>query len=357
MTIKFGCDLTTYGDVDKTIKYALLAEKCGFHAVTLPDHLFNPLTKRIFQEPPWEVFTLLAAIGIQTRRVMLAPAVADTVRRHPALIAHTVATLDHITKGRIALGIGCGEAFNIMPLKDIAWDKPFTRLKEAVTLIKSLWNSTFENPITFLGEYFKVEQAYLSFKPLQKPHPPIYIGGFGPKIRMLVGQLADGWLPWIYSPETYREDLKEIENSAKRAGRSMDEIDTGVQIHTVVLKNGDEAKKIATSRNLAALALRSSLLRDMGYPELAEQALSVWKLSFSEEELNKQSKLINSIPPEVNEKTLIAGTPDEAIEQIEKFIQAGVKFLDVMPIIEKFEETVQVYKKEIIPYFIEQYNK
>jgi alkanesulfonate monooxygenase SsuD/methylene tetrahydromethanopterin reductase-like flavin-dependent oxidoreductase (luciferase family) len=357
VVIRFGCDITTYGDVDKTIKYAILAEKCGFHAVTLPDHIFNPLTRGIFQEPPWEVFALLAAIGARTHRVMLMPAVVDPVRRHPAVIAHTIATLDHITKGRVALGMGCGEAFNVMPLKDIAWDRPFTRLKEAITLIKKLWGSTFENPVTFFGEYFKVEKAFLSFKPLQKPHPPIYIGGFGPRIRRLVGQLADGWLPWIYSPETYRKDLKEIEDAAKQAGRSMDEIDTGVQIHTVVLKDGDEARRIVTPRNLAALALRSSLLRDMGYPELAEKALSVWKLSFSEEELKRQSELINSIPPEVNEKTVIAGTPDEAIGQIEKFIQAGVKFLDVMPIIEKFEETVQAYKEKIIPYFIEQYNK
>jgi alkanesulfonate monooxygenase SsuD/methylene tetrahydromethanopterin reductase-like flavin-dependent oxidoreductase (luciferase family) len=351
MAVKFGCDLTTYGDVGKTIKYAILAEKCGFHAVTLPDHLFNPLSRRIFQEPPWEVFTMLATIGARTHRVMLAPAVVDPARRHPALIAHTVATLDHITKGRIALGMGCGEAFNIAPLKDVTWDKPFARMKEAIIIIKRLWDSTFEKPVSFAGEYFKVREAFLSFKPLQKPHPPIYVGGFGPNVRRFVGQLADGWIPWIYSPETYRKDLEEVERGAREAGRSMDEIDTGVQVHVVVLKNGDEARKIATPRSRAALALRSRLLKDLGYPKLAEKALSVWKLSFSEEEIDRQSEVAQEIPYEAVEKTFIAGTPDEVTGQIEKFIQAGVKFLDVMPIIEKFEETVKAFKQKIIPYF------
>jgi len=353
MNIKFGCDLTTYGEVDKTIRYAIMAERCGFDAVTLPDHLFNPLTKRIFQKPPWEVFAMLATIGARTHRVMLAPAVVDPARRHPTLVAHAIATLDHITKGRIALGMGCGEAFNIAPLKDVTWDKPFTRMKEAIILIKRLWDSTFENPVSFAGEYFKVREAFLSFKPLQKPHPPIYVGGFGPKIRRLVGQLADGWIPWIYSPETYRKDLKEIEKSARQAGRSMDEIDTGVQVHVVVLKDGDKAREIATPRSRAALALRSRLLKDLGYPKLAKKALSVWKISFSEEEINRLSEVADEIPQEAVEKTFIAGTSDEVVGQIEEFIRAGVKFLDVMPILEKFEETMKAFKEKIVPYFAE----
>jgi 5,10-methylenetetrahydromethanopterin reductase/phthiodiolone/phenolphthiodiolone dimycocerosates ketoreductase len=353
VAVKFGCDLITYDNVDKTIEFALLAEKCGFHAVTLPDHIFNPLTKRIFQTPAWEAFSMLSAIGTLTRRVMLAPVVIDPVRRHPALVAHIVATLDHITKGRIALGIGCGEAFNIAPLQDTTWDKPFTRLSEAITLINSLWASTFENPVSFDGEYFKVRGAFLGFKPLQKPHPPIYVGGFGPKIRRLIGQVADGWIPWIYTPETYHRDLEEIEKSAEKAGRSLDEIETGVQVHAVVLKDGEEARRTATPRSLSALAMRSSLLRDLGYPKLAEKALDVWKLSYSEDEIERHSEVAEEIPYGVVEKTFIAGTSDEAIGQIEKFVQAGVKFLDVMPIVEKFEETATSFRDKIIPYFAE----
>jgi alkanesulfonate monooxygenase SsuD/methylene tetrahydromethanopterin reductase-like flavin-dependent oxidoreductase (luciferase family) len=351
MTIKFGCDLNTYGYVDKTISYTILAEKCGFDAVTLPDHLFNPLARGIFQEPPWEAFTMLAAMGVCTSRVTLAPVVVDPVRRHPALIAHAIATLDHITKGRIALGMGCGEAFNIAPLKDEKWDKPLTRMKEAITLMKKLWASTIDDPVTFTSEYFSVEQAFLSFKPLQKPHPPIYVGGFGPKLRRFSGQIADGWIPWIYSPETYHKDLEEVKMGAREAGRSMDEIDTGLQVHVVVLKDGERAKNIATPRSRQALALRSSLLKDLGYPRLAEQALSLSELSFSKEQVKKMSEVANEIPQEAVEKTFIAGTPDEVIEQIQKFVKGGVKFLDLMPVVEQFEETVKAFRDKILPYF------
>ena len=351
--IRFGCHLITYGSVEQTIRYALLAEKCGFDTVTVPDHLFHPLTKVFLKKPPWDAFTLIAVIASKTKSIRIMPAVADSVRRHPALLAHIVATLDHISGGRLSLGMGAGEAYNIVPLRDVRWDRPYTRFREALSLVKALWSSTKERPTNFDGDYFKVYRAYQSFKPLQKPHPPIYIGGYGPKMRLLTGAEGNGWIPWIHAPESYKKDLKLIAESAKKGGRSAEEIDTAVITPTLVLSDPDKAWEIATPRNRVSLALRSSLLKSLGYSKLAKKATHVWSMAFTNKQTEQVMKVAEEIPLEAVKKVTVAGTADDAIKQIEDYVKAGVRHFIAQPLMENFEETTNAYKDKIIPYFKE----
>jgi alkanesulfonate monooxygenase SsuD/methylene tetrahydromethanopterin reductase-like flavin-dependent oxidoreductase (luciferase family) len=340
----------THGDVAKTIHHSLMAEKSDFDTVTLPDHLFHPLMKDFLTEPPWEVFTVLAAIGFRTRKIKIMPAVADPVRRRPVLLAHATATLDHLTGGRAMLGLGAGEAFNISPLEDAKWDKPYTRLEEAVSLVKMFWASSIENPVTFRGEYFSVKDVFLSFKPLQKPRPPVYIGGYGPKIRRLVGLEGDGWLPLMYTPELYKRDLKLIIKTAKKAGREPKEIDPALMASTVILPDSDKARKTAINRNRIVLALRPRLLKNLGF-RFADEEISWFRVAFTNEQKKILLEIANKIPDEIVEKVVIAGSTDDAIEQIEDYVKSGVKHFIITPPIPWFEETVEAYKKEIIPYF------
>ena len=354
--IRFGCNVISYGDVAETINHSLMAEKCDFDAVTLPDHLFHPLMKDFLTEPPWEVFTVLAAIGSKTRNIRIMPVVTDSVRRHPVLLAHTIATLDHITGGRAMLGLGAGEAFNISPLKDVKWDKPYTMLKEAVGLIKMFWASSIEKPVTFRGEYFRVNRAFLGFKPLQKPFPPIYIGGYGPKIRKLVGAEGNGWIPMMYTPKLYKRDLKLIIETAKKVGRQPKEIDPALLTITVILPDSDKAREAIINRGRSLLALRPPLLKDLGCKEV-DESLVCWRMAFTEKQKKELLKQANAIPERMVQKTIIAGTADDAIGQIEDFIQSGLKHLVVAPLISWFKETVEAYRDKIIPYFREQNKK
>jgi len=349
--LSFGCQIISYGDVGAALQYSILAEKSGFDTITLPDHLFHPSTKGFLEKPPWEVFTVLSAIGVKTKKVKLMPAVTDSLRRHPALLAHTIATLDHLTNGRIMLGIGAGETFNVVPLKDIRWEKPFTRLKETIEIIKLLWSSTKEKPATYRGEFFKVEEAYLAFKPLQKPNPPIYVGGYGPRMRRLVGECCDGWIPWMHSPKIYRKDLKIIAEAAERVGRSLDEIDTAVMTQTVVLRNREKAWRIIAPRARMGLTLRATLLKELGYEELANESTEVWKLSLNSRQIKKLQEVAKKIPFEVVEEVNVAGTTEDAIEKIAEYAKAGVKHFIAIPLMPRFKETLKAYKDKIIPYF------
>ena len=93
------------------------------------------------------------------------PGVTDSVRRHPTEIAHHTVTLDRIINARAGLGIGAGEAFNFSPIKDIDWSEPFNRFVETVKVIDGLWNPRSDEPFSFDGEFFQIENAHRGLKP------------------------------------------------------------------------------------------------------------------------------------------------------------------------------------------------
>ena len=355
--VRFGCHIMSFGDVWRTVRYSVLAEKSGFDTLTFPDHLFHPKVEQFFTEPAWEVFTVLTAVWSKTNKVKLMPAVADAVRHHPAEIAHTIATLDHITGGRIMLGLGTGEAFNVLPLENVRWDKPYTRLKEALQIIKMFWASGMEKPVTFHGEYFRVKEACLGFRPLQRPHPPIYIGGYGPKLRELAGVEGNGWIPWIHAPKLYKHDLGLVIEAAKKAGRDPKEVDPAVIVYTVVSSDSKEAWERIAPRCKIALTLRPALLEGLGYPELSDRSLAMWKMPFTQEKSIKVSDLSKRIPMDAVKEVAVAGTAEEAIRQIQNFIDAGARHLVLLPLIPWFEETIKGYKDTIIQYFKEYSSK
>lgn len=120
----------------KIVAEALRAKECGFDSVWFADHFVS--TDPV--DECSDTWVLLTAIDLKTKRVMLCSWVSDPFRRHPATIAQTVATLDRLTEGRTALGIGAGEEMNLTPY-GISWDHPIARLRESVTYVKAMARS------------------------------------------------------------------------------------------------------------------------------------------------------------------------------------------------------------------------
>lgn len=349
--LTFGCQVVTYGDVGRTIEQAKRAEKAGFDILTLPDHLFHPTGSEGFLvEPPWESFTVLGAIAQHTERATLMPGVTDSVRRHPTELAHSIATLDRMTGGRAGLGIGAGEAFNFVPIQDIDWDEPFTRFVEAVKIVDGLWSSEPDDLFSFDGELFQLEDAHMGLEPVQKPRPPLWVGGYGSSMRGFAGAVADGWIPWIHSPDQYAADVDRVLSVAEDRGRDPDAIDRAVMVPTTVTEDADEARAVAIERNRTSLALRPPLLADMGYADIAEETPIMWKMAFDEVQERKLLAAAERIPDEAVDEVTISGDPERAIERIEAFIDAGVDNLIVIPVGD-FEETVRHYEETIIPHF------
>lgn len=150
--------------------------------------------------PAYEGWTLLSALAAQTERLRLGLLVTSNRFRPPAMLAKMAATVDAVAQGRLELGIGAGsrpsapiarreyEAHGL-PFHDAAY--AVGALGEACTLIRRLWTET--EPFDFDGEYVKVQGAFCSPKPLQRPHPPITIGGGATPTLRIVAQHADVW--------------------------------------------------------------------------------------------------------------------------------------------------------------------
>ena len=354
--IRFGCQIGSW-DPSQVVRDCVLADKMGFDTIALADHLFHPLDERVFAQPPYEIFTTLGAVGALTKRVKLMAGVTEPVRRHPATIAHAMITLDRLSGGRAILGIGAGEAYNIRPL-GLEWNRPGARLDEAVELIMALWTRGVRSRISFKGDFFNLAEAQLGLESIQKPHPPVYVGGSGTRAKRLTARLADGWFPWIETPQSYSRGMNEIKDLVKEYGRDEDELDWALTgVGAVVLEDGDEARKAYRGRQRIGISLRPGLLRDEGYESLAKKAISIRDVEFTEGEIETISALSEEVPPKLVEEVAIVGSPDDAIGKIERFLRAGVEFLLPAPQTapEKvFSETMRIFGSRIIPYFREQ---
>lgn len=165
------------------------AEQAGFDSVWVVDHFVNPT----MPAGRWfEGWTMLAALATQTSRVRLGALVTSISFRNPALLAKEALTVDHISDGRLELGIGAGGQVNdhTMTGSD-PWppSERVNRFAEFVTVVDALLRG--EETVSYDGAYYRVREAIMTPGPVQKPRPPITIGAGGPKMLRIAARFAD----------------------------------------------------------------------------------------------------------------------------------------------------------------------
>jgi F420-dependent oxidoreductase-like protein len=206
----------------KAVEIAQLAEQLGYDSVWFYDHVHN--SPRPAHEAVFECWTTIAAISQVTHRVRLGQMVGCNSYRMPSLLAKITATVDVISGGRLDWGIGAGWYEN--EHKGYGFDFPsprerIGRLRECVEIVRSMWT---QPETTYRGKYYETHRANCDPKPLQQPHPPIWIGGGGEQLTLkVVARLADcanfGGLPdeWSHKREVLKQHCAEV-------GRDEDEI-------------------------------------------------------------------------------------------------------------------------------------
>ncbi len=241
-SLKFGLLLPTRevimsglpGQATRIYELAERAEDLGFHSVWVGDSLTA--------KPRLEAITTLAAVASRTHRVRLGTAVLLAALRHPILLAHSVASLDFLSGGRIDLGIGYSRPndpaqeheFKILGLSA---EQRVKMSEELVQVMRRLWQ---ERDVSHAGKFTSFEHVTLEPRPVQPGGVPIWLASNNvePGLRR-VGRMGDGWLNNITSPEIYRECLGKIRGYAAEAGRSHDEIEPG--LYFTLAAGGEEA--------------------------------------------------------------------------------------------------------------------
>jgi F420-dependent oxidoreductase-like protein len=217
--MRFGLDVSQHQLTwDEILARARLAEDAGLDGVWVFDHF-----KALYGDPKGpslEAWTLLAGLARETSRVRLGTLVTGMTHRHPAVLAAEVVTVDHLSGGRVECAVGA--AWNEPEHRELGIPFPSTRermdrLEEGVQVLLALFE---RDDVTFEGREFALHEATYNPKPIQRPHPPIWIGGVGrTRTLSIVGRYADAWHGDPDGPEELTEIRSIIDRSAEEAGR------------------------------------------------------------------------------------------------------------------------------------------
>lgn len=226
---------------DALLDRVRFAEDLGFHGAWVFDHF-----KALYGDPTGpclESWTLLSALGAATSRIRLGALVTGVTYRHPSMLAMEAVTVDHVSSGRLELSLGA--AWFEPEHRELGFDFPSPgergrRLDEALQVVKLLMT---EDGGTFEGRYYRLENASYHPKPVQQPHPPIWVGAGGEKVMLpIAGRHADVWHGFGHVTELDRK-WRIVAAHAERAGRDPATITRSTSLS--ISESWDEVKATA----------------------------------------------------------------------------------------------------------------
>jgi probable F420-dependent oxidoreductase len=225
--MKFGIAMfpTDYAEDPATIARA--AEERGFESLFFPEHTHIPAS-RITPYPaggelPKEYshtldpFVALTAAAMATERLNVATGICLVIERDPIVTAKEVASIDHVSGGRFLFGVGAG--WNVEEMRNHGTDpeQRFAIMRERVEAMKAIWT---EDEASYHGRFVDFDRIWSWPKPVQTPHPPVLVGGNGPKVLERVVAFGDEWLPNRFGDEQrFVARVRELQELARAAGR------------------------------------------------------------------------------------------------------------------------------------------
>jgi probable F420-dependent oxidoreductase len=280
-------------------------EALGFDSVWCGDHVS-------FNLPLYESLTLLASYASITRRVRLGTAVYLLALRPPAVAAKVTATLDALSDGRLIFGVGVGgENPKEFEACGVPHHERGARVSEGIEVVRALWRDT---PATFKGRFTSFHGVSIDPTPVQKPGPPIWMGGRSEAALTRAGRLGDGWVSYVVTPERYRQSLDKIRAAAAAHRRTLDNFATAHLTFITVGRDYERARASWVTR------LSRRYAQDFG--PLAE-------------------------------RYGVIGTPQQCVERLEAFRAAGCDYFLLNAICDPAEEREQleIIAAEILPRF------
>jgi probable F420-dependent oxidoreductase len=240
---------------------ARLAEELGFDSVWVTERSLLPLKP----QTPYPLGDLpavyrhvldplgsLAFIAAQTSRVRLGTSVLNLPWYSPVLVARQLTTLDVLSSGRLQIGFGQGWSKDEYEAAGIPWEHRGRRFEEAVHVLKTIWTT---DPVEFDGDFYTIPRSYIGPKPVQKPHPPIYMAAYTQATMARVARLADGWHPTGIPLANVAEMFDAIKSMAQGAGRDPAALELIVRGNIALSKqppSGDRLDFTGTSSQIAA---------------------------------------------------------------------------------------------------------
>ncbi len=333
--MEFGTVAPTFPPIENLKKAAKRLEEKGYSALWFPDHLMGWYPNDLWDETDfakrypschmfYDTFCSICYAAEATERLKLGTAVTEVLRRHPAVLLQQAITANHATNGRFILGIGAGEAENVVPY-GIDFSQAVARLEEALKLIKIMLNTDYGEIINFEGRFYRLKNAVFDLKPIGDL--PIWIGAHGDRMLRLTAKYADGWIPINTPPEVYAEKLQRLERFAKEEKRDTADITKAVFVSLVIDEKREEVERLLRTPILKthALLIPSDFYEKFGFKHPLGKYRGLVDYIPTEFSKEKIIELTSSIPDEVVKLAFIAGTPEEVVKAFEKYAKLGVE--------------------------------
>lgn len=328
---------------ESAIVSARRRESQGFDAVWWADHFLHWFPNDVWtpdlvpqastQASPhiwFDPVPIIAAAATATERIGLGTGVTDVVRRHPASLAQTALTLDHLSKGRFMLGVGAGEALNLEPY-GLSNRRPLARLDEALTIIRHLMESP--EPLDHAGDFFSLKGAQIGLQPFGDRPPPIWMAAHRPRGLEMAGRHANGWLPLATEPGNYAQMLAKVRAGSVSAGRNDDAVVPGLYARVVLAETRERAEEIVDQsllmRFIALTRPAESFARHGAAHPLGEGAFGLTTFLPNRYSREEALSLAEAVPRQVVRETVLLGTPDDVAAHIREFIAVGARHVQL----------------------------
>ncbi|MEM2648388.1 MAG: LLM class flavin-dependent oxidoreductase [Candidatus Bathyarchaeia archaeon] len=229
--MKFGVSPSPFlwwKKVEEFERWIQEAENLGYDSIFIPDHYDLPISEFPSNEL-LDAWSTLSYIAAKTEKMRIGTCVSPLPRWIPSQLAKVIAVVDLLSEGRVIVGLGAGifpdEFINYSPQGYLGEPKErVERFLEGLQIMIKLWT---EDKVTFNGKYYRLRDAVLQPKPKQKPRPPLWSGGLGPRMLKITAKYFDGWLPHrggpgYPKPEKYEEAVIAVKKYLKEYNRSLD---------------------------------------------------------------------------------------------------------------------------------------
>lgn len=294
-----------------------LAQTCettGFHGLFRSDHYLS------FSDPrgrgALDAWSTLTALGSVTERIRLGTMVSPVTFRHPSLLAKSVVTADHVSGGRVELGLGAGWFEREHAAFGFAFPSDAERMEllaEQLEIVHRLWDRA-EDEVTFEGRHYRLDACVALPKPVQTPHPPLIMGGgAGPRAAALAARWADEYNVNYVDPEETASRRRRLSEACEAIDR--DPGDLRLSLMTGVVVGSDRAE---LERRAAAL------LAHEGKEEEPATAIERWRAE------------------------RLVGTVDEVVSRLEEYAEAGVERVMLQHLVHDDLETVELIGREVV---------
>jgi probable F420-dependent oxidoreductase len=219
--MEFGICIPHYGkpiDIPKILDTVRRAEALGFDSMWVTDHILVPQTLEIiYRDHMLDPLALLNYVAAITTRAKIGTSVIILPYRNPIVLAKMLATTDQLSGGRLIVGAAVGWMEPEFAALGAPFDDRGAFSNESLRLIKTLWT---QEKVSFEGRYFAFTDMQASPRPLQQPHPPIWVGGNSPRARRRVAEFGDGWHATAMPSDELKAGIADARNKWARRGRT-----------------------------------------------------------------------------------------------------------------------------------------